>query len=315
MNSEPHQWKPGNGPSAEALERMRVHFPKPTEPMGVAWFMDEKRKLYTELMIQPLSELPVSYLENVFWDITSGTSSFGHLKEWDDWFRYLLPEWVLLGINHLELFEQTITAFFNIYDAGITEDYPGFREDVFSTLPLVLMSPGLWRPHTNKATGLNAIHPSFLIWIDGAPNGWDGRSTHSAISAGLFFCLRYLRPDEIPIWFQSLIAIESVYWRSHLLVWLLGIKNLLTEEIITRRKFSKISPRLQWRDSYLLEALSSGNDLFPSANLDAFFTIVKQELDLDTLLQWVTLIPQHPQLQNYLWSVEDLYFDQYFGEE
>lgn len=42
-------WRPGVGIDSAALDRLRIHFTRPKEPMGEAWFMSSERHLFREL--------------------------------------------------------------------------------------------------------------------------------------------------------------------------------------------------------------------------------------------------------------------------
>src|SRR5262247_394870 len=144
MAIENFQWIPGRGPSASSLRCMREQIKRPEEPMGEAWFMSEERLLYFEMMEQDPLKLSDRYLQNVLWEIASGTKSFGHLEEWDQWFRFLLP--TLIERNHegWHFLEDTMTAFFNVFDKGVAEAYDGFRDDVIGSLSQCLMKGELW---------------------------------------------------------------------------------------------------------------------------------------------------------------------------
>jgi hypothetical protein len=51
-----YEWVPCEGPSVEALARMRARFPKPPEPMGEAWFLGAERERFTRLADEPVAE-------------------------------------------------------------------------------------------------------------------------------------------------------------------------------------------------------------------------------------------------------------------
>jgi len=68
---------------------MRAHFGKPTQPMGEAWFMSSKRKVYAELQEVPVEKIPQELLRECLFEIASGIKCFGHRDEWDEWFKYL----------------------------------------------------------------------------------------------------------------------------------------------------------------------------------------------------------------------------------
>ncbi len=81
-------WIPGQGIDRLALARLRSHFPQPSEPMGEAWFMGERR-MFTYLL-GDLDRLPVEALQEPLAELASGTGSFGPQAEWQAWYPYLL---------------------------------------------------------------------------------------------------------------------------------------------------------------------------------------------------------------------------------
>src|SRR6516162_3044560 len=84
-------WLPGKGIDPAALERLKIHFKRPKEPMGEAWFMGERRRLFDNLQ-GDLSLLSTRDLQEPLEEIASGTSSFGPMAEWHSWYHYLLGQ-------------------------------------------------------------------------------------------------------------------------------------------------------------------------------------------------------------------------------
>ena len=78
-------WEPGEGVSADRLDRMRLHKRKPLKPMGEAWFMGKERRVFTELE-NNISDLPVNLLHQILNEIGAGVASFGLRDEWGEWF-------------------------------------------------------------------------------------------------------------------------------------------------------------------------------------------------------------------------------------
>ena len=313
MTIENYKWIPGQGPDVAALRRMRSHFLKPGVPMGEAWFISETRFLWTGLVDQPLAHFPVEEWENVLWDI-SGTGNFGHLEEWDLWFRFLLPELIEQGNTHPQLFENLLNAFFNIFDQGITEEYPGFRSDVFNTLPLYLMRPEYWINEEDEISkqplkqALFLKHPSFH-------HNWNCREVHGEFSAAIFFCLRYLTPEEMTTWVKSLTEIQDTYWRGQLLIWLVGFMELVSNLSITPRKFEKNVPQLEWHYSFLSRAWENGTEFLSSKNIAAFLAEIRARISPEVVLQWVDDFSRNSSLANQLFDIPDLYFDKIFSQQ
>jgi hypothetical protein len=191
MAVENYQRMPGRGPSAIALKRMRKQIMKPEEPMGEAWFMSEERLLYSEMMEQDPMKLSDRYLKDVLWEIASGTKCFGHLEEWDQWFQFLLPAMIEKSHVGFELLEDTIGAFFNVFD--------------------------------------------------------------------------------------------------------------------------KASPSLSWHYDFLNEPAINERDFLPEVNVQAFLDKVRQEIDAETLFQWIDSFSHQPALQETLWTTPDIYFDKFIS--
>jgi len=161
------EWVPCNGPSTEAVGRMRAHFEKPSELMGEAWFLSEERYMHAWLAERPLADAPVPDFMNALWDITSGTGSFGRREEWDEWFRYMLPDLVLRGHeDHIRytLLETTVSAFMVIFPSRLEEVYEGFREDALATLGACLMSPEFWGDCEGGTEEAAYPYANFLAW-------------------------------------------------------------------------------------------------------------------------------------------------------
>ena len=226
--------------------------------MGEAWFMAKKRKMHTRLMTEAISACDLEYLGHVLGEITSGTSSFGHLEEWDTWFRYLLPELVIRG--HEEhafdrLLEHTVSAFMQVYWTGVPPEYPEFRQDALDSVPISLMHPALWSANPGSPSDPTKSIPTFLMREH---NGrlfveWYGvRRAQPDLSAALFFCLKYLPHDEMPSWVNSLLSIEHPYWKAALLVWLAGAQPLLTATAPVAPSLVGSISGIGWENSHAL---------------------------------------------------------------
>jgi hypothetical protein len=314
MTMTNYKWIPGQGPSLDAIERMRAHFPKLSEPMGESWFMSETRFLWTDLMEKPLADFPSDRWHEVLWDIASGTSSFGHLEEWDSWFRFLLPALIQRSDEDYRLFENIITAFCNIFDQGIPEEYEGFRRDVFQTLPLRLMKSDYWTDWVDE-NSKQPIQRAIFLSNPRVLHEWNCRAAHGECSAVMFFCLRYLQPEELPGWVESITSIQDVYWRGHLLVWLVGFMELVSKPPITFRKFEKTVPQLEWDNSFLARMWEDGNEFLSPQNIEGFHREIRARIPPEVLLHWVDDFAAQPKLADHLFDIPDLYFDKYFSQQ
>jgi hypothetical protein len=212
---KPFTWVPGIGPDAGALARMEKFFPKPSEPMGEAWFMSEKRKMFPSLCKKKVTSISTKYLLDCLEEI-AGTSAFGPQAEWDSWYHYLLPRLIPRAFeNYLReyLVENLVTAFVTLYPVDIAERYPGFLEDVLSTLGQALMDPSLWEGEEIVVGRM--LHCS---WEDDPKWPWGWHEASVDFSSLMFFCWKYLDANQIDAWLRSVFAIRSAHWRAQLLV-------------------------------------------------------------------------------------------------
>ena len=233
MSNNPYRWIPGTLPSADALERMRSNFSKPSAPMGEAWFMSETRAMLNGLVSEPISQLPVDYLQFCLGEMSSGTRSFGHRNEWDEWLRYLLPHIIIRAHDqHIRyLHESIVSAFIAIFDRNLDREYAGFREDVLNTLSLSLMRPEFWSPEPDTPHDSSRNQPRFLVRESkGRPfvELHGTRRANPELSAGLCFCLKYLRTNEIPPWVESIFQISHPQWRLAMIVWFVAAQDMLS---------------------------------------------------------------------------------------
>jgi hypothetical protein len=311
MAVENYQWIPGCGPSATSLKRMRERIKKPDEPMGEAWFMSRERRLYSEMMEQDPLTLSSSYLGRVLEEIASGTKCFGHLEEWDQWFQFLLP--ALIERSHESwVLEDTLATFFNVFDNGITEIYDGFRDDVINSLSLCLMKSELWFDWVDEVTKMKTRRPRFLFDF-GITRGWNFQKTSAEVSISLFFCLKYLRPEEIAGWVKSLAAINDPFWQAHLLVWLVGFNDFINLPSTTWQRLKKAAPNISWGYADPIEPASDKRDFLPEVNVQAFLDKVRQEINSETLFRWIDSFSHRPILKETLWDIPDIYFDKFIS--
>ena len=192
--------------------------------MGEAWFMGEERRLFPELQMD-LDALSVRELQAALEEIVSGTSAFGPLEEWYDWYHYLLGQ--LMPRSHeaflYPLLEILVTGFVSQHPNGIhNPPYPEFRQDVLSTLGRCVMEPQCW----NES---QIVVGSFLRRSNDNPNKvWLWWDASGDLSSSLFLCLKYLPAPLVQTWFRSVLEIDSPHWRAQIIAWLVGAHELLT---------------------------------------------------------------------------------------
>jgi hypothetical protein len=258
--------------------------------MGEAWFMSDERKMYSELMTTPISELPVDYLQRALSEIASGKDfdPETETEEWNPWFRHMLPELILRSHEVYAfsyLLESIVTTFMVIFGQDLDVDYPEFQRDAVTSLGSALMNPGFWPLQESASDGSENRVPRFLLrehrgklHVELVGFG----EAPKVLSAAMCFCLKYLGPDEVPSRVDSIFAIEHLHWRLAFFVWLLGARRFLAER--TSKVIEDTIPEIDWCDSFFLE--KTEEPLIARENALAFVDRVLTHLTRDAIDAW-----------------------------
>ena len=254
------RWVPGRGPDETARQRLLNAFPRPTAPMGEPWFMSSERRMYTEALDNPVTQLDLDVVREMFDGIVTGPPCFGQMKEWQEWFHYLLPNMLPMAFQQPTLAyvaEWLAGGMFSQHPDGIRDDfYRGFRADIFGTLGRVLMMSDIWEEGRLKWQGglFSQSKRYGETW-------WYLDETAPPVSAMLFFNLKYLQPNQIEPWFLSVIDIECPLWRAQLIVWFTGARRLLMGEITQPKEFGERESRVKWEWDHVLSGNYTGRFL------------------------------------------------------
>jgi hypothetical protein len=280
-------WIPGNGPSAQTLANMQGSFTRPSKPPGEAWFMSQKRRMYTEFIDNSPSEIPSRVLSSFLFEAASGIGCFPELTDdialWRDYYRYLLPELIARSAEG-DLLESTITAFFSLYRDRLKCQLGGSSEEVIYSLGRAVMMPQLFDENGES------------VCVKGLLNVADkGYSSHydGSINASMFFCLSFLNFDDIATWAESVFAIDSAYFQVSLLTWLAGSYPLLTVGTTSFAEIERSPVEIQWTNSFLLEKLPP---FIPKSNIDEFLKTLRLQFTIETLFKWLDNIARYPSL-------------------
>lgn len=306
MSLKQFLWAPGAGYDQGALERLRSNFPRPEEPMGEAWFMGAERKMYPELA-GDLHKLSSYELQQPLAEIAGGTSSFGRMDEWTDWYHYLLGQ--LIPRSHEEfvddLLEYLVTGFIALYPTGNEpEPYDGFKEDALRTLGRCIMDGACW-------SGSEIRLGTILHRSNNNPNHvWCWWDASGDFTASMFFCLKYLPVNLTAEWFDSILSIPSPHWRAQVLVWMLGARDILTGE---KRWPSECligqTPSVVWAWSHCLSAelLGEGRTkedpharFIPEAASTQVLERVRQYFTPGRYQEWLTSLDRVPYVRDEL---------------
>ena len=114
--------------------------------MGEAWFMAPEREMFPQLL-GDIATLPDDAVMQPLEEIASGSSNFGLLAEWVEWYHYLLPQLIVRRWEptYFQPAERLFSAFMNQHpDLEDTPPYPEFYVDALHTLGRYIMSPVFW---------------------------------------------------------------------------------------------------------------------------------------------------------------------------
>jgi hypothetical protein len=223
-------------------------------------------------------DLLVDELEDYLLTTGGGIVSFGRFAQWVQWFHYLLPYLIERSEEGegRSILGETVTYFINLYPNGWVEEYPGFREDVLTTLGQCLMKPKLWEGQDLSKELIKLENEVWMLY--GEPYYC---FTH--LSPLMIFCLKYLKPEEITTWIASTAAISGSHWHYQLLTWLYQGLLFLTE--FEHRKLEKDKEndehdylgrwRIGWYGTWGLINFKTPYDFIPKENLEAFKAALK----------------------------------------
>ena len=292
----PFQWIPGDGPDEQAIGRLLGHFERPEEAMGEAWFMGETRTIYDSLLDTDVAKWPQKEIQSILVEIASGLKHFGHADNWADWYGYLLPRCMPRAFEcHIDyLFETLVTGCMAVMPDSCTSwGYPSFREDALATLGKAIMAPTLWPDGPRVSAGC-------LHRYDTAPTGYPVWGDASGdFSASMFFCLKYLVPEDVPAWTKSVFDIPCPRWRAQVLVWLVGAKAIIDGKISQPEKLDEQhNLDVEWAWSHIIDGQNAAYDegmenqvgrieFLPKANRLLFLETVAGIMNESLLSEWL----------------------------
>lgn len=291
-------WVPGQGPSSDALKRLARHCPKPKQTMGEAWFLSEKRRLFTELERQDIEKISHFDMQPIFFEMTSGPNCFGMEDNWDEWFSFLLwyfleKDECLCGIN----IEYLVSAYLVMDDCSSRALYPQYSQDLLQTLGRAIMSQLFW----DEAHDLKHDVHRVTQWMNGP-------SCSGAVSASLCICLQLLKEEQIAPWVHSILQIAGTNWRANLLCWFVAAHNLRFEPESFGDVDGRLFPSIEWEHDYLIQKRQAR---FLKWKLDFFFENLREQLDLARFMIWMEPLFDDQRIANQFnqWSITERYAD------
>lgn len=276
--------------------------------------MSEKRKFFPRLL-GDLDYVPAQELMTVLAEVAGGTVAFGPADEWHDWLHYLLPRLVPRAHEAFvsQLLESLVTALFAVRPLGLDGGpYAGFREDVLATVGRSIMDTKRWPAGIlEPELGLNRL-------FSGNWNAWGWDNASGPLSASMFLCLKYLRPEEIAPWLVSAFAIEDPRWRAQVMSWLLGAQPVLAGTVRQPDKFEKLYPDIQWDWCHSLSGrypeVDDGApiDLLPASNCEAALKAVRSHFTEAVILDWIETFARDPSVEAEIAAIPLWFLEAYF---
>lgn len=261
--------------------------------------MSGDRHVFDDLL-GDLTLLSTKDLQTPLEEIASGTSAFGPLDEWTDWYHYLLAQLIPHSHDtHIDaLLGILVTGFITQHpDGPKNAPYAGFFADALDTLGRCLMDQACWPGGEIDVEVCLNRHGSAQQW------GW---SASGKLSSSMFFCLKYLAPDAIEPWLSSVLSIPDIHWRAELIRWFVGAHGLLDGRI---RQISELderteTPAVDWDWSHCLKGNYTGDyggnsaicDFLPDENRRAAIEAVRSVVTETVFLEWLTSIARDEKL-------------------
>ena len=311
-------WIPGQGIDEAASLRLRHRYPRPSQPMGEAWFMGKERGTFGELPKREAVDLSWSELSFPLFEAMTGAQNFGDLKqernEWESWFFYYLAHYT--SPQHFDANPMWVTGFVLFFPDSrhVREHDSQFLPDVLATLGRVILEPRFWtKGEINITREVDDTSSTRYLFCD-------YQTTNDLFSASMFMCWKYLHPEQIETWFGSVLEVQSAHWRAQLLLWLLGVWPLLNREatLITQLKGRK--PNVQWEDSWLLDGFYNGYPHNPEPeaflheeNIEALRNAIQKHITLELFFTWLDSFEQNEHLHYQVLGLSELFFEKFIA--
>jgi hypothetical protein len=131
--------------------------------------------------------------------------------------------------------------------------------------------------------------------------------------------MKYLHPEEIETWVDSLISIKDVYWRGALMVWLLSAWDALNEPLISPRSVGEGDAEIDWDNSHILwnsdewaikgdpkyEGFNFNEDFIPAENSRIFLSEIRKQITEDVIVEWADSFSRRATLEQSTFGVPD----------
>jgi hypothetical protein len=287
-------WIPGVGPDEKLLRDLAARFPKPSEPLGEAWFMSETRYLYDELNIGGIEAVSDEYLSGAFDEMVGGMTSFYEMDVWAQWYAYITPR-ILLSSRFLEhpYFIDTMwDGLIALSWYGQVKDVLHYEANFAHALAPIVMHQHFWRDGRFHDTSGNRVYAA----------SWSVYSLSSDFATSMFLSWRYLHPSAIESWLCSVLSIKEPNWRTQFLLWLLQVAPVFTQNSANLSVLSEIGIEIMWPGSRRWLRSIHGSpqeqalELIPRHNIAALGAAITHYFDEATYFAWIDDFSKRPEI-------------------
>jgi hypothetical protein len=238
-------------------------------------------------MADDLTTVPRDTICEALGEICGGVSSFGDLDDWRSWFYYLLPRthsvWFAPSVTG-RLIELIVSALVPIQPDDLDSE---IAEDLMATVGVAIMDERFW------SSG-RIVDQKILRTTPNWPSGrwfWETPSGH--LSAELFFCVKYLRPDAVPGWIESVLRIEDIHWRGQMLAWMTGFLDVASRGLSQPAQFDRANPEMSWEGTWFLRGdylgdreSSAHHPFFPNNRVTVVARQICAHMTSDRVAAW-----------------------------
>jgi len=254
--------------------------------------MSETRTFYSSLLDPKCIVASNPELQIALEEIASGQTSFGPFEEWTAWLHAVLARLPgLVGTGRVDLiYENCVTAIVGRYPSGrVDAPYAEFFDDVLTTLGVDFVREALWPAGSSAARAFDVSAE------------WESRvEPGGEFSAAMYLTAKYSTDDGLPIWWQSVIAVDTPSWRAHVLLWMAAASELVTRPGAQPAQLSHTRTLFRdslWQGSMWLKGTYPDVNGTPRSHpflsemrQKTFVEVFRASLDTETLLHWLTEI-------------------------
>lgn len=282
-----------------AAERMCDRFPMPQLPEDEAWNYHEER--FSDLLS------PSWFVHSPMHELLSaihchGRGPHGHAV-WLKWLHFIAPRMARdVADFRLEEGDDPVTNLFMALVMLSPVDfagppYKGYREDLLQTVGRIPMHESRW--HHGQVRRGALFYPA---WPEDQedPWFWDWCRPADDLGSALYFCLKFMRPAEIPAWANSLLRIDDPHWRSQLMLWMANARSTILTPDWTYPTKKWVGASHVWGAN-----LAQTEQALAPDNAAAFIATVTEHFRRHDLLDWWVSMAAHPYLEWAAWDTID----------